>query len=148
MRLMIDDVNFSQLSINECFKDKRWISQLVEDFLTGRVTLQTLPRIPVVFCDGKWFAIDGNRRLFVLKKLHERGLLGTDEIPVKRGRLGRRISYYTNGYVRVRHGGWMAKEIDAMINDFQQFGRSTFTPGTLTVYWRMLASMDRLSLRG
>ena len=124
MKLPIKNIHYSQDNIRDCFSDGSWLSELCEDFLSKKVTLESLARIPVAQKDGKWYAMDGNRRLFVLKKLHARGKLATDEIPVTQGFIGRQIKSRSDGNISIRGDASIATVIDNMISDFEKHGHS------------------------
>ena len=74
------DLHYSHDSINCTFKDGTPLTKLCEDFLSGRVTLDTLPRLGVKHIHNKNFVMDGNRRLFVLRMLQNHGMLPRDTV--------------------------------------------------------------------
>ena len=124
MKLSINDIHYSQDTVRDCFRDGRWLSELCEDLLSKKVTVESLPRIPVYKQGDKWFAMDGNRRLFVLKKLHARGKLDSDVIPVTLGYKGKVIQQPLGGKVSIRGDVTIETVIDNMIRDFEKFGYS------------------------
>ena len=115
MNLRIEDIRYSQNSISDCFGDGRSFVSLCRDLLSGRVTVNSLPRISVIHHDGNWMAIDGNRRLFVLKRLHDNGRLGRDTIPVQMGYLGKHITATDGLSVEIRGNPSIEFELDAII---------------------------------
>ena len=120
--LPITDIHYSQLIIRHRFKDGRFISELCEDFLSGKVTVETIPKIPVIKDGDKWYAMDGNRRLFVMKKLYSRGMLDTDEIPVKKGFRGKVVRCSPDGGISINGFATIENDIDVMISEFEKYG--------------------------
>ena len=118
MNLRIEDIRYSQDSINAYFGYGRSFESLCRDLLSGTVTVDSLPRISVVQHDGNWMAIDGNRRLFVLKRLHANGRLGRDTIPVDIGFLGKQITATDGLSIEVRGSPLMEDLLDEFINEF------------------------------
>ena len=74
------NLHYSHDSINCTFQDGTPLTKLCEDFLSGRVTLDTLPRLGVKHIHNKNFVMEGNRRLFVLRMLQNHGMLPRDTV--------------------------------------------------------------------
>jgi hypothetical protein len=60
----------------------RRVEDTLADIIEGRTLLDDLPRITVIANDGYYFSLN-NRRLYVLKELHSRGLLPGGKILVR-----------------------------------------------------------------
>ena len=58
------------------------IGETLDDLYYGRATISSIPRITVVWIDGKWYSVD-NRRLWIFKQLEKLGKCG--KIPVHIG---------------------------------------------------------------
>ena len=82
------------------------------------VSVTSLRQIEVARVEGQWVAVNGNRRLYVLKKLLSRGKLNSPLIPVKElpGTGDRDIAPTTLNNLRVRRGRNMWKELDDVID--------------------------------
>ena len=61
------DVRFIRATIGEWFQDFRKVTDLLTDLLQGKIRIQDVEPIHCVEKDGEYWAIDGNRRLFVYK---------------------------------------------------------------------------------
>ena len=118
MNLRIEDIRYSQDSINAYFGYGRSFESLCRDLLSGTVTVDSLPRISVVQHDGNWMAIEGNRRLFVLKRLHAHGKLGRDTIPVNIGFHGKKITATDGLSIEVRGNPYMVFLLDTIIKGY------------------------------
>ena len=118
MELRIKDIRYSQNSINDYFGCGRTFGGLCSDLLSGRVTVESLPRISVVQHEGNWMAIEGNRRLFVLKRLHAHGKLGRDTIPVNIGFHGKNITATDGLSIEVRGNPYMVFLLDTIIKGY------------------------------
>ncbi|CAH1786236.1 unnamed protein product, partial [Owenia fusiformis] len=75
------DVLFSQSSIKGEFKDGRSFEDTLEDMLNDDLTPDDLPPIKVILSCGSYWAVDGNRRLYLYQILHSYGHI--DKIKVK-----------------------------------------------------------------
>lgn len=100
------DIRFSQSSIKNRFQDKnglpgQLIGEVLDDIYHGRISLSEIPIISVVKRNETYCSAD-NRRLWILKKLHELGHI--DKITVKiRKRLSRGKAEF-NDDVKIRGG--------------------------------------------
>lgn len=77
MELRPSEIRYSQDSIARNFGRStghplRPIGQTLDDILSGRCNVNSIPRISVVYRHGHWFTVD-NRRLWVFQKAEERG---------------------------------------------------------------------------
>lgn len=81
-RLHPEYIKFTQDSIKAQFMDGRELSSTLEDLLYGRKTVDDIPPIEVVedLEDCGWWALTGNRRLYLYRKLEQLGVVET--IPV------------------------------------------------------------------
>ena len=115
MEMHIDEIEYSQDSIGDRFSDGTPLTELCEDILEGTVSVYSLSRICVAERDGEWFAMDGNRRLFVLKKLYARGKID-GMVPVKLGYIGKPITAIPGVDIEVRGDLDLEDELDALID--------------------------------
>ena len=115
----IDNIIFGQDNIGKRFKDRRGLHELCQDLLSGKVTLADLPLISVSIDGhrGQWHAIDGNRRLYVLKKLHAKGRLESSTIQVKPTKPFREMTPTIMDKLVVRGKRNMGAIIDRIIDD-------------------------------
>ena len=82
----VNDIKFSQNSISCRFSNGKSIVQLAEDYVGGLIDLNDLNQmrpIAVIRRSGVLYAMKGNRRLYVYKKLSEYGYLEDDFIPIR-----------------------------------------------------------------
>ena len=82
----VNDIQFSQNSIGCKFSNGDSIVQLAEDYINNRIDLNDLNQmrpIAVIRRSGVLYAMKGNRRLYVYKKLSEYGYLEDDFIPIR-----------------------------------------------------------------
>ena len=80
-RLRPSDIRFTQDSIGSRFTDGSYISNTFHDLLFGLKSTDDIDDIEVVQQDGVWWAITGNRRLYVYRRLQDLGVVKT--IPVR-----------------------------------------------------------------
>eukprot|EP00438_Fugacium_kawagutii_P031826 Skav208569 [mRNA] locus=scaffold177:142946:143926:+ [translate_table: standard] len=73
MKLSPDEIYFSHDSISSLFKCKRRIEDTYKELRDGDTNISAIPKMTVSDVDGEWFAWDGNRRLWVFKKLAMEG---------------------------------------------------------------------------
>lgn len=62
--LSVKDIYFSQRTVSESFSDGRPLSQVINQLINGTTKPDQIPKIRVVFFQGRWFTLD-NRRLRV-----------------------------------------------------------------------------------
>eukprot|EP00438_Fugacium_kawagutii_P009902 Skav216395 [mRNA] locus=scaffold457:190178:196629:+ [translate_table: standard] len=91
MLLSPSEIYFTHDTINSCFICGRLIENTYKELRDREIRVSVIPRMTVTDVDGEWFAWNGNRRLWVFKKLEAEGRLQkikvevTDEpIPRKR----------------------------------------------------------------
>lgn len=105
MRLNPNDIRYTQNSISGQFSNGLAIETTFYDLLNGFLSPDSIASIEVVMCNGTWWALTGNRRLFLYKQLEELGLV--DTIPVVQrspdrsgvmNQLRRRMTTRDNGY--------------------------------------------------
>ena len=115
----LDNIIFGQDNIGKRFKDRRGLHELCQDLLSGKVTVADLPLISVSVDGphGQWHAIDGNRRLYVLKKLHAKGRLESSTIQVKPTKPFREMTPTTMDKLVVRGRSNMGAIIDRIIDE-------------------------------
>ena len=112
--LRLCDLHYCQDSIKCTFKDGRPLTELCQDFLTGKITLDTMPRMEVKWIHEKWMVMEGNRRLFVLKALHNHRMLPKDTVKVEVTTRYKEIN--AKGYgIRIRKDPSMEWNISNMI---------------------------------
>ena len=71
----VEDLHYYIDSIRSTFRDDRRLFDLAKDLKDGKVELKNMRPIYVRRLRGTWYALKGNRRLYVLKKLKEHGHL-------------------------------------------------------------------------
>ena len=121
-RLKPSEIRYSQDSIGGRFMDGRSLSTTLQQLLSNAVTPDTIPCIEVVIREDSYYALTGNRRLFLYKKLENAGLL--DDIPVRIRPLSSVLFQFSQRFttmndgrsIRLRHGPVTAFEMDNMIN--------------------------------
>src|SRR6218665_224049 len=70
-------IRYTQDSIKEEFTDGRHMSDTLEALLYSHLSVDDLEPIEVVREYGKWWALTGNRRLYLYRKLEELGVIHT-----------------------------------------------------------------------
>lgn len=75
MRLSPSDIRFTQDSVGGRFSDGSYISKTLEQLLYGGITVDEIAPIEVVRHEGLWWALTGNRRLYLYRKLEDLGVV-------------------------------------------------------------------------
>lgn len=70
--LKVSDIRWSQDCIKTHFTDGNSLVDVVQDLMDSPGLLKRLPSMEVLQVGGKWFAVNGNRRLWVLKEYARR----------------------------------------------------------------------------
>ena len=66
--MRLDELFFAQDSVNGIFKEtKTSLIKTFDDLLYDRISVESFPPLTVVQYDGKFYAYDGNRRLYLFK---------------------------------------------------------------------------------
>lgn len=81
LRLRPRDIRFTQDSIGSRFTDGRYLSDTFEELLNRRISVDQLEWIEVVEERSLYWALTGNRRLYLYRKLEDLGEVNT--IPVR-----------------------------------------------------------------
>lgn len=68
------DIRFVHDSIRSHFRNGNRVNDTIKDIANGLLRVDALPMIRVILCSGNFFSLD-NRRLYVYRVLHYRGLL-------------------------------------------------------------------------
>lgn len=71
------EIRYSQDSISSRFRDGHRLSYTFAELLYGRISVFSLGSMECLQKDGHWWAVSGNRRLYVFKKLQEAGKIST-----------------------------------------------------------------------
>jgi len=66
--LKVSEIRWSQDSIKTHFKDGNALADVVQELIDSPELLKRLPSMEVLRVEDKWFAVNGNRRLWVLKE--------------------------------------------------------------------------------
>ena len=82
-RLRPSEVRFTQDSIAGRFQDGRYLSLTFEQLLDGVITTDDIEDMEVVYTDENWWALTGNRRLYIYRRLQELGVISTVSVRVK-----------------------------------------------------------------
>src|SRR6218665_156259 len=120
MRLRPSEVLFTQDSIGGRFQDRVYLTETFEELLYRRITPDEIEPIEVVLRRGIWWALTGNRRLYLYKKLQPLGIVQTIPVverfetePGVMYQLQRRMTTDTNGKtIKCRQS-----QADVMINN-------------------------------
>ena len=75
-------IRFTRENIESQFDDGRKLTDTFRDLLYGNITVKDIESIEVVNMNYAWWALSGNRRLFLYRRLEELGVIS--EIEVKR----------------------------------------------------------------
>ena len=76
LELAPSNIRFMHDCISKRFSDGRSVNGTINDITCGYMSVHDIPRIRVVCKDGNYYSFD-NRRLYVYRVLHCRGLLNT-----------------------------------------------------------------------
>lgn len=74
------DIRFMHNNIDSRFRNGNYVNDTIEKIAKGLLRVEALPKISVLTLRGAYFTL-GNRRLYVYRVLHHRGLL--DRVQVK-----------------------------------------------------------------
>jgi len=78
--ILPSEVRYTQDSIGGRFMDGKYLSDTFELLLSGQLSVADIPCIEIAYRDGAWWAVTGNRRLYLYRRLQQLGLVS--EIPV------------------------------------------------------------------
>eukprot|EP00928_Gymnodinium_smaydae_P085141 TRINITY_DN6847_c0_g2_i1.p1 TRINITY_DN6847_c0_g2~~TRINITY_DN6847_c0_g2_i1.p1 ORF type:complete len:402 (-),score=43.53 TRINITY_DN6847_c0_g2_i1:131-1336(-) len=93
---------FTHDSINKRFSCGRFVCRTFEQLLYDEIDIDDIPSMIVTKQDGKYWTFTGNRRLWVFRKLHERGVIDRIDVQVTDQRVPQRRMTTRNGGVSVR----------------------------------------------
>lgn len=71
--LDIDEIHFTHDSIKNQFSCGRWITRTLNELWYGDIVVSDIPMLTVSYMHGKYWAYNGNRRLWVYKQLRDLG---------------------------------------------------------------------------
>ena len=106
-------INFGQDSIKYEFTDGQTLQTLFLDLFTGRKDVVDFPPLEVKNISGSWFCMEGNRRLFIFKKLNQYSYLPTVRVKLYHGngrvtaQPGRQIKIRSRPEVEAEMNGWL-----------------------------------------
>ena len=75
MQLRPSNVRFTQDSIGCRFTDEKRLTDTFRELLYGSITPDDIENIEVVQYDGVWWALTGNRRLYLYRRLQDLGVV-------------------------------------------------------------------------
>lgn len=76
-------IRFMHSKIRPVFSDGKSVQQTLDDILAGKVKVEDLPQIVIIQQDENLYYSMNNRRLWVLKKLREKGALKDNKVLVR-----------------------------------------------------------------
>ena len=117
MRKKPSELLYSQDSINKRFKNGKTIQETFEDFLSGSVDPDDLRPIAAKFINGKWIVCEGNRRLYVYKKLAQIGFI--DRVPVVPYRGEPTITAVRGVPIQIRSRQNISRQLDDIVSRFK-----------------------------
>lgn len=71
------EIRYSTRSIESYFSSGTPLPQVFAHLISGSLKVMDLPRIEVYSTDERWWTLDGNRRLFLYRKLENAGVVET-----------------------------------------------------------------------
>lgn len=74
------EIRFTQDSISEQFRSGQSLENTFRQLLNGQTSVASIGALQVVYYEGKYWVVSGNRRLYLYRKLQEKGRLST--VPV------------------------------------------------------------------
>lgn len=116
LRLNPADIRYGQSSIRGTFSDRTSLLSTMKQLLSRQITPENLPEIEVVFYKNNFYVTNGNRRLFLFKKLARDGL--PSEIPVllSSTKVPGKITTKNDGrFIKIRGRQELDAEINSMI---------------------------------
>ena len=109
----------AQDSIQHRFRDGRTLDSSLKDLVKYPKPEDRLPCMDVMTYDGKYFVVDGNRRLLLLKKLESAGLVNSVSVymmPFDRLYFQRKHTTNCGGVsIRIRNDVLMERNINNII---------------------------------
>lgn len=126
------DIEFGQDSIKTEFADGRDVHDLMADLICAQISVDDIPPLMIKKCDGKWFCMEGNRRLFVLKKLDQYNMCDPVRCMLYQGDKGR--SYREGRPLKIRGD----PEFEERINGFFDMVHDLVFPGIPKMNMRLL----------
>lgn len=126
------DIRFSQDSVAPTFSDGRSLISTLEELLAKTITPETIEYITILWHYTHYYALTGNRRLFLYKRLEVKGLL--DDIPVvivtnyysTQMQFSRRFTTKNGGQsIRVRRNPGLHYAVDDLIDRQCRANRKT-----------------------
>ena len=125
MKLKPSLILYSQDNIGKTFRDGRSLSETMRQLLAKEVTPESIEAIEVTEYEGCYYAMTGNRRLFLYKELEAANLLSYITVSFQECDFFNRYedkvekliheTVYDGTWVRVRGGNGVEAELDAMV---------------------------------
>lgn len=132
-RLRPGDIRFTQDSVGSRFTDGRFVSDTFHQLLDGRIRADDIPAIEAVVDGGKWWAVTGNRRLYVFRLLETLGVVQTIPVDVMsmnsydvRRRFGDRKTTSCEGRTVEMRQPEAERRINQAIREWQKTRRCTY----------------------
>lgn len=114
------EIRYFQDSISNKFTDGTSLTSTFALLLDGQLSVSSLPAMGCFWMNGSWYAVSGNRRLFLYKHLEDAGVLDTVTVSRARGYNSRKFTTKCNGLdVRCRGHGLEAS-IEQIVAEWRQ----------------------------
>lgn len=132
-RLRPGNIRFTQDSVGSRFTDGRFVSDTFHQLLDGRISVDDIPAIETVVDGGEWWAVTGNRRLYVFRLLETLGVVQTIPVDVMsmgsydvRRRFGDRKTTPCEGRTIEMRQSEAERRINQAIREWQKTNRCTY----------------------
>ena len=132
LSLSPSEIHFSHDSIGYRFSCGRFIEDTYTLLHYGLIDISCIPRMTVTLMDGKWFAYNGNRRLWVFRKLASEGKLQKINVYVTEARIPKKRFTTQNGGITIEVRGRSDFELSSFLSHLSVGGMGEFEmPQTL-----------------
>ena len=116
------EILYSQDSIKDRFQDGRQLAYTFAEILYGRLDMNSLRPISCISSNGRIWAVSGNRRLYIMKKLQEAGIITATSVRTRRATKKQSTTGCGGNWIKCR-GSSVDDDIQWLINE-KRSGRS------------------------
>ena len=112
-------IRFGQDTISYKFRDGRTLYELFQSLMCHELAAFELPPLRIQYMDGEPYCVDGNRRLFVLQKLGQYGMVDYVRVRVSDGP-PKPITAKVDAPIRIRGQPELEQEMNEWFTDLHE----------------------------